>query len=47
MFGIGQARWPGSPSPSEVAQGFYLIPVSGACEVVGGVSEVVGEEKLM
>ena len=46
MFGIGPARWPDSPSPSEAAQGFNLIPVSGVGEVVGGVSEVVGEEKL-
>ena len=29
MFGIGQARRPGSLSPSEVAQGFGLIPVGG------------------
>ena len=27
VFGIGPARRPGSPSPSEVAQGFGLIPV--------------------
>ena len=46
MFGIGPARWPGSPSPSEVAQGFNLIPVSGVVEEVGGVGEVVGGEKI-
>ena len=39
MFGIGPARWPGSPSPSEAAQGSNLIPVS-------GVSEVVSEETI-
>ena len=44
MFGIGLARWPGSPSPSERAQGFNLIPVSGVAEEVCGVSEVAGEE---
>ena len=43
MVGIESARWPGSPSPSEAAQGFNLIPVSGVGEVV---SEVVGEEKI-
>ena len=40
VFGIGRARWSGSPSPSDAAQGFDLIPVSGVDEVVGGVSEV-------
>ena len=39
MFGIGLARWPGSPPQSGVAQGFNLIPAS-------GVNEVVGEEKV-
>ena len=46
MFGIGPARWPDSPSPSGVTQGFNLIPVSGVGEAVGGVSAVVGEEKM-
>ena len=46
MFGIGSARWPSSPSPSERAQGFNLIPVSGVAEEVCGVSEVAGEEKI-
>ena len=45
-FGIGSARWPSSPSPSEAAQGFSLIPVSGVGVIVGGVGEVVGEEKM-
>ena len=45
-FGIGSAKWPSSPSPSEAAQGFSLIPVSGVGVIVGGVSEVVGEEKM-
>ena len=45
MFGFGPARWPG-PSPSEVAQGFSLIPVSGVCEARGVVSDVAGEEKI-
>ena len=31
---------------SEAAQGFNLIPVSGVGEVVGGVSEAVGEQKI-
>ena len=46
MFGIGPARWPSSPSPSEAAKGFNLIPASGVGEVVGGVSGVAGEEKI-
>ena len=46
VFGIGPARWPGSPSPSEAAQWFNVIPVSGVGEVVGGVSQVVGKEKI-
>ena len=46
VFGIGPAGWPGSPSPSEAAQGFNVIPVSGVGEVDGGVSEVVLEEKI-
>ena len=45
-FGIGPARWPSSPSPSEAAHWFSLIPVSGVGVGVGGVSEVVGEEKM-
>ena len=36
----------GSPSPSEGAQGFNMIPVSGVGEVVDSVSEAVGEEKI-
>ena len=46
MFGIGPARWPGSPSPSGVAHGFGLIPVDSAGEAAGVVSEVAGEEKI-
>ena len=38
VFGIGPARWPGSPSPSGTAQGFG--------EVVGGVNKVVSEKKI-
>ena len=32
--------------PERSCTGFNLIPISGAGEVVGGVSEVVGEEKI-
>ena len=44
MFGIGPARWPDGPSLSEAAQEFHLIPASGVGEVVGGVSDAVGDE---
>ena len=46
VFGMGPARWPDSPHPSGVAQGFGLIPVGGASETVGVVSEVAGDEKI-
>ena len=46
MFGIGPARRPGSPFPSEVAQWFSLIPVDSAGETVGVGSDVAGEEKI-
>ena len=46
VFGIGPARRPGSSSPSEVAQGFGLIPVDSAGETVGVGSEVADEEKI-
>ena len=44
VFGIGPARRPGSPSPSEVAQVSCLIPVDSVGEAAGVVSEVAGEE---
>ena len=46
VFGIGLARRPSSPSPSEVAQGFGLIPVDSAGEIVGVGSEVASEEEI-
>ena len=47
MFGVGSARWPDCSSNGVVANGFGLIPVSVAGEVVqlgGGVEQK--EEKL-
>ena len=32
--------------PERTYTGFHMIPVSGVGEVVGGVSESVGEEKI-
>ena len=46
VFGIGLAKRPGSPSRSEIAQGFGLIPVGSAGETVGVGSEVASEEKI-
>ena len=46
VLGIGPARRPGSPHPSEVAQGFGLIPVDSVGEVAGVGSEVASEEKI-
>ena len=46
VFGIGSTRRPSSPSPSEVAQVFGLIPVDWVGEAVGVVSEVASEEKI-
>ena len=40
VFGIGPAKRPGRPCPSEAAQGVDLIPLSGVGEVVGGFGEV-------
>ena len=45
MFGIGSRR-PGSPSPSEGAQGFGLLPVDSVGEAASVVSEAAGEEKI-
>ena len=45
-IGMGLTRRPGSPSRSEVAQGFGLIPVDSVGEAAGVVSEVAGEEKI-
>ena len=45
VSGIGLARWPDIPPHGGVAQGFLLIPVSGADDAEGRVREQVGEEK--
>ena len=40
------ARWPDIPPHGGVAQGDFLVPVSGVDEAEGRVREQVGEKKI-